>query len=313
MYRMEVECMSIIYDTNWFINRIKEKRPNDYDDYVVLGVYKDSHTPIKMYHKVCKKKFDITPNSFLSGRGCNKCGSRRAGKKMQISLQEAYNRIPDSYIILDEFESVLKRNLMYCEDCGRVFYARVHDLERRPESICQYCNFSNKNKDDDEFKWQVSILVGTDYTFLDKYKDARTSLEVIHNACNHKYHVTPHNFLRGKRCPRCKESHGEAYITDLLERHNIKYIRQKTFDGCVYKHKLLFDFYLPDYNLCIEYDGEQHYHPVKHLGGKKNYDIGHKRDLVKDQFCKDNGIKLLRIPYTVSFDNIYSLIKSYMV
>lgn len=305
--------MSIIYDTKWFINRIKEKRPNDYDEYAVLGIYEDSHTPIEMYHKVCKNKFEITPNSFLNGRGCTKCGHKKAARKQQISLQEAYNRIPDSYTILDNFISINKKNLMYCEDCGRVFYARVHDLERRPDPICQYCTFTNRNKDNDEFKWQIYLLVGDDYTFTDKYKNAITSLEVIHNVCNHRYSVTPHNFLRGKRCPRCKESHGESYIANLLDSHHIKYIRQKTFEGCIYKHKLLFDFYLPDYNLCIEYDGEQHYHSIKYLGGEDNYKVGHKRDLIKNKYCKEHGIKLLRIPYTVSFDNIYSLIKSYMM
>lgn len=303
--------MSIKYDTKWFKRRIKQKRPKDYKDYEVRGIYKDSHTPIKMYHKVCKQEFTMTPNSFLNGRNCNKCSRRKVAKGQRITLQEAYNRIPDSYIILDdEVTSVFADTLMYCKDCGRVFYARIHDLQRYPDSICQYCQFRNKNKDNDEFLWQVSLMVGNEYTFLDNYQGTRTKLIVRHNICNHKYPVTPHNFLRGKRCPICNESKGESYIATLLEQHHIKYERQKKFNNCFYKHKLPFDFYLPAYNLCIEYDGVQHYKPIEIFGGKAEYRVRHKRDLIKSKFCNDNDIKLLRIPYTVSFDNIYQLIKN---
>ena len=303
----------IIYDDKWFARRIRERKPKTYSEYKILGTYQDAHTPIKIYHKVCGTTFSTTPNVFLRGEnGCPICGSRRAGKKQSINLQEVYNRIPDSYILLDNFISVTKRNLFYCEDCGRVFYARVHDLQRNTK-LCPYCMFSNRNKDNDEFKWQVSTIVGNEYEILGTYINARTPVLIRHNKCGMTYKVTPHNFLRGKRCPRCKESHGERYIASLLSGHHIEYIRQKSFEGCTYKHKLLFDFYLPKYNLCIEYDGEQHYHPIKHLGGKKKYIVGKKRDLIKDEFCRDNNIKLLRIPYTVSLENIYPLIKSYIM
>ena len=297
------------YDTNWFKNRIKEKRPYDFNAYVVIGSYVNAHTKIKMFHKTCGRYFSITPNSFLNGRGCHYCGNQSSSEKQKLSLQEVYNRIPDSYIILEQPKSLNERTLFYCEDCGHVFSAMIHDIEKH-KAICHYCRFSNRNKDNDEFKWQVSLLVGTEYTFLDSYVNAHTPLLVKHNKCGMTYKVTPHNFLRGKRCPRCRESHGESYISNLLSKHHIKYIRQKSFDNCKYKHKLLFDFYLPDYNLCIEYDGEQHFHHINYLGVKNKFLLGKKRDKIKDDFCRENNIKLLRIPYTVSFDNIYKLIKN---
>lgn len=75
--------------------------------------------------------------------------------------------------------------------------------------------------------------------------------------------------LHGCGCPICMESTGEKDIRIFLERYNIKYIRQKKFKKCKYKRQLPFDFYLPDSNICIEYDGEQHFIPIKHFGGKK--------------------------------------------
>lgn len=60
-----------------------------------------------------------------------------------------------------------------------------------------------KRKTDEEFKQEIYSLVGDEYTFLDKYVNARTKLRVKHNKCNFIYSVSPHNFLTGKRCPNC--------------------------------------------------------------------------------------------------------------
>jgi len=75
---------------------------------------------------------------------------------------------------------------------------------------------------------------------------------------------------------------------------------------CRNKKELPFDFYLPDYNLCIEYDGIFHYEDIF----DKPYDFktGKKRDKIKTKYCKDNNINLLRIPYW-EFDNIEEILR----
>lgn len=75
----------------------------------------------------------------------------------------------------------------------------------------------------------------------------------------------PNAHLNGNGCPICNESKGEKEIRRYLKDKNIKYKSQKTFDDCKYKQKLQFDFYLPEYNLCIEYNGIQHYIPIDFL------------------------------------------------
>lgn len=300
------------YDTNWFINRIKEKRPNDYNEYEVVGNYVNAHTKIEMVHKVCNRHFMITPNSFLNGKGCPPCGYKRGFKKQQISIDEVYKRIPTSYELLEEPKSVTKRMNFYCKDCGRVIKVSIHGLERNQNPICAYCRFVNNNKDTDEFKWQLSLLVGNEYQVLGNYTNAKTKIEILHTKCNKSYKVTPHNFLRGKRCPYCNQSKGEEYIDSILKEQKVEYFRQYKFKDCVYKKPLPFDFYLPKYKLAIEYDGEQHFKPIKHFGGAHNYLIRKERDKTKTQYCKRKGIKLLRIPYTISFDNINKLIKNYI-
>ena len=79
----------------------------------------------------------------------------------------------------------------------------------------------------------------------------------------------------------------------------IFFIKQKSFNNCrnpKTNKKLFFDFYLPDYNCCIEYDGVQHFEESSLCSDtleERQY-----RDNIKNQYCKDNNIKLIRIPYT---------------
>lgn len=104
--------------------------------------------------------------------------------------------------------------------------------------------------------------------------------------------------LRGltKSCG-CMVSSGEAKLRHIFLENNIDFVPQKTFDGCVYKRKLKFDFYIPSFNLCIELDGGQHDEPVNFFGGEKSFEQLQIRDNIKDDFCAKNNIYLLRIKY----------------
>src|SRR5690606_6725556 len=90
-------------------------------------------------------------------------------------------------------------------------------------------------------------------------------------------------------------------IRFYLTNKNIKFESQKKFNDCKSIRKLPFDFYLPDYNLCIEYDGIQHFEPIDFFGGINSYKNLIKRYAIKSNFCYVNGIELLRIKYN---DNI---------
>jgi site-specific recombinase XerD len=104
-----------------------------------------------------------------------------------------------------------------------------------------------------------------------------------------------------KRCPYCNESHGEKEIMLYLEQKKIKYERQKTFIECKDKRKLPFDFYLPEYNMCVEFDGEQHFR--KHnIWGK--FDSIKKHDKIKNEYCFNNNIHLIRIKFDENIKEI---------
>lgn len=116
------------------------------------------------------------------------------------------------------------------------------------------------------------------------------------------------NNLQG--CPDCKiMSKGENKISKILKTKNISYIREYKFDDCVYNNqKLRFDFYLPEYNICIEYDGRQHYEAIKYYGSEELFKIRRKRDEIKNKYCFKNNIYLIRIPY-YCFSEIENIIK----
>ena len=69
----------------------------------------------------------------------------------------------------------------------------------------------------------------------------------------------------------------------------------------------VFDFYLPDYNLCIEYDGEQHFKPLKHFGGEKDLTERQENDKIKTNYCLENKISLLRIRYDEDIEQALDL------
>lgn len=127
------------------------------------------------------------------------------------------------------------------------------------------------------------------------------------NECGYEWRISPSaRYKHG--CPKCNESKGEKFISSIFDLYNINYISQKTFPDCIYKYVLRFDFYLPDFNVCIEYNGRQHYEPVEYFGGEKQFQLQQQLDQIKRDYCKNNNINLIEIPYW-DFDNIEMILK----
>jgi len=96
----------------------------------------------------------------------------------------------------------------------------------------------------------------------------------------------------------------------LLVDNKINFVSQKMFNECrnPKTNKMLpFDFFLTDLNICIEYDGEQHYKKMRFK--KSNLEKIQYRDNIKTEFCEKNNIKLIRISY-IDIKNIGNIIKS---
>ena len=139
------------------------------------------------------------------------------------------------------------------------------------------------------------------------YINSKTYVDII---CKKHgvFKQTPDGHIQEQGCPKCHLSKGEIKISNFLNQHNIEYIPQKTFEGCISKRKLPFDFYLPEKNIAIEYDGEHHFIRNEFFGGNKELELSKIRDEIKDNYCKNNSINLIRIPY-YDFNEIETILK----
>ena len=129
------------------------------------------------------------------------------------------------------------------------------------------------------------------------------------------WETVAHNLLGYTGCPNCKKSHGEDIIKEYLDNNQIKYEWQKKFDDLYgnYNRKLSYDFYLPLYNVLIEYQGKQHYVPVDLFGGEPALKIRQEYDDRKRKYAKNKHIDLLEINYNDDIEeklNIYFKTKS---
>lgn len=100
------------------------------------------------------------------------------------------------------------------------------------------------------------------------------------------------------------KSLGERLIKDILIENEVDFIQQKRFDDCKHILTLPFDFYLPNYNTCIEFDGIQHFQPIEFFGGEDEFNRLKINDSIKTEYCKLNNINLIRLPYTLSNEEI---------
>ena len=153
------------------------------------------------------------------------------------------------------------------------------------------------------------------YTFikLKKFNNNKSIIEIWCGNPNHNSYEVRFDVFKGNkekegtRCPYCNESKGEKRINSFLLKNNINYLIQYRFEDCKFKYTLPFDFYLPKYNCCIEFDGGQHYKIVDWFGGLDGFVDTKIRDTVKNIYCQQNNIKLIRIPYW-DFDNIEDIL-----
>jgi len=126
--------------------------------------------------------------------------------------------------------------------------------------------------------------------------------------CGTIYKGSVKTLRAGQKSCGCLNSAGELKIAKILTKYHILFKKQKSFDDLigVGGGLLRFDFYLSDYDLLIEYQGEQHYD--KQYGHFiSTYAMIQKHDKLKRKYCKQHNIDLLEIPYT-DYDNIEEIL-----
>lgn len=237
-------------------------------------------------------------------------------KTNQQFIDEVFALHGNEYSVLEEYKGNRIPIKIRHNVCGRVSkFSPSNFLQGHGCNYCAQIDRDRKRRlSNKSFIKKVKDLVGDEYTFLDPYgNNAHEPLRVRHNTCGSVYRVRPYNFLyNNRRCPICNTSIGEQLIKKFLLDNHISFRQQMTFEGCLDIHKLSYDFYLPDNNVLIEYQGIQHYKPIGFFTAEY-FSTQQKHDKIKRDFAKNNNINLLEIPYTCKTKcEVENMLKSYL-
>ena len=289
------------------------------EGYELLDVYTSLVKPIRIK---CPNGHinDILFQSFENGHRCKNCSedeknplfnnfkesdSRFNCGNKKLTIEQAKERADNvGFVIIDNYFNGIKSNVNFKCDKGHIFNSRFDGVIRRKK--CPVCSENGKVF---SYKYVSDYIKSKGDTLISKqYSGINDKLEI---KCNngHLYKVTFQSFRHSNtRCPICYQTKGENKIYNFLVKNKILNMQQYKFEDCKNKKELPFDFYLPEYNLCIEYDGIQHFKPVDFFGGEESFIKTQQRDAIKNDYCKKNNINLLRIPY-LDFDNIENILK----
>lgn len=289
--------------------RLKEINASLRENFQYVG----SKTRLKLKCNNDGYEWETSYSNFVNSKtGCYKC-SKRVLYDIEIK-NNINNRLKEmNASLIDEYnhknnKSILKlkcnidghtwgstyinfiNNKRGCAVCARVLKLNQKESEMRVDKQCK----------------KMSCRLSETFTYN---KTNNTTLKLICDDCNKEWVVGYNNFMsKGSGCPFCKESKGEKEISRLLEEKNIKYEKQKKFKGCKNINNLFFDFYVPDKNTCIEFDGIQHFEKLRFFGGDDGLKKIIHRDNIKNEYCSSNNIKLIRIPY-YEFDKIDKILE----
>lgn len=291
------------YDHEWFLARIKERRPNDYSEYIFLEDYTNSRTRIKTLHKICGKEIQILPNTFISRGGkCPDCARRDAAEHQRKTHEEFEKEIPEGIKPLEEYKGAFVKIRVKCTICYNEYKIKPHDLIRDGRG-CTRCKGAHR-RTLEEVKKEIHKLSEGGYEVVsDHYESTHKPIKIRHLGCGTLYEATRHNFRKGRRCPVCSMSHGELVVKEILDKHRMSYEMQKTFEDLRMVGELSYDFYLPKNKILIEYQGVQHYKPNDFFGGEEEFQKQVIRDELKRQYAQENKYQLLEIPYTIARKN----------
>ena len=293
-----------------------KKKYLQYDYSKVIYINNDTNIILKCnIHNI---EFFIKPRSHLSEKtgGCPECSKnskRVKSKKVQIKPTKEFIK-ESKEIFGDKFDySKCKYNGAYeeivlkCKKHNNTFSVIARNHLKASSGGCKFCKFDNQSKiksltlEEVIDKCKKHPMANSFDFNKTKYFGSQKKMKIF--CRKHGYFtILPDNFYnKYQNCPKCKpKSKGEMYLMNILNKENIKYDYQKSYSDLVDERKLSYDFYLPEYNLLIEYNGKQHYafyeryHRTIHGFHKQLH-----HDWLKRKYAKSNNINLLIINYKI--------------
>lgn len=285
-------------------------------DIEILSEYYNSQIRVKCKCKIDGYEWEALPPNLLTGKGCKKCSeermrqARRKSHEQFISEMEIINK---DIKILENYDGDAKKIKCKCYLHNEIFFITPHHLLEGKTS-CKKCislkNHQSGLKTHEQFV-QDLLNVNLDINVIGEYNGATKRIKV---QCSngHVWEPIASSLLCGYGCPYCKSSKGEEKIKKYLDDNNISFKRQKTFSDLkgIGGYPLSYDFYLPDYNLLIEYQGEFHDGTAK-IQTPEGLERQQKNDLRKKNYAMINNINFLEIWY-YNFNCLENILQNYI-
>ena len=266
-----------------------------------------------MWNCICDCNNDdniVVSGDYLKRSSCPSCGceatKNRIEKNRVNNIGEKYGRLTIVDIIWGD-----DRTKVVCKcDCGNDYIGVKSDVVTGHTRSCG-CLHSETTSLANTKDW-TGYIAKSGVKFIKQYQmnnKGQWVWECKCPLCGNVFYELPAKINNGhtSSCGCQVQSFGESYIKLLLENLEADFIPQYTFEDCKHINILYFDFAIFFNNNLIgllEYDGKQHFEPIEFFGGQEGFEKTKKRDEIKNAYCATHNIPLLRIPYTLSFDNI---------
>lgn len=288
-----------------FTKRVKELVGGEY---TFLEDYTGIRNFLLVRHNGCGGEYEVNPKLFLEGSRCNLCKVNKQRFTNEEFLEKVNALTSGEFTFLSRYVNISTSIPVRHNKCGYVYKVRPDNFLNGRR--CAKCS-GKKTYTTDEFKERIKVLTNGKYEVISEYYKNDVEVKMRHIECGYEYYVKPTNFTSlGLRCRNCSSSasKGEDKVMRKLRSMNVLYEMEYTFKELKNRR---FDFYLPEYNACIEFDGIQHYEPVAYFGGKEKLLYTQKSDKLKNIFCDKNDITLLRIPYW-DIENIDGIVSDFI-
>lgn len=279
------------------------------------SIYKNNRTKIEI---ICSKHgtFMQSPRIHQTYPWCPEC---KEDDRKNIYNKEIIDKCKEVHN--NEYEYPDNQEIYSCNDKIRVICPKHGEFEQKvlnhlySKNKCMKCKTEKSRVGRDEFIQRSNIMHNDsyDYSLIPDNFILTDILTIICKDHGEFKQMAHWHVICGNGCKLCKKrSKNEVLIENILIENNIKYIPFHTFDDCRNINRLIFDFFLPDHKVCIEYNGIQHYKSVEIYGGHKRYEEQLINDGIKVKYCSENNIDLIIIRYDEKTDVKMSEILSYL-
>lgn len=296
---------------------MEQMKIRNIDNITLIGDYKNMSTEILVRCNNCDNIYYAKPQRVLSGHICKNCAIQTRNKKYngrnKRKTHEEFiselNKITNTIIVKEEYKTAKTPILCECLICGTLWKARPTNLLTNKTGCPECAKLSSSLKQSYSHDWfleQIN-LINPDIIIESKYTNNHKNVKCRCSVCENIWHATPSNLLKGTGCPKHNSSHGEMSIIKWFNKNNISYIHQKKFDDLVGVggKPLSYDFYIPENNTLLEYQGNFHDHTDR-IQTDDEFAIRLEHDSRKKKYALDNNYNFFEIWY---YENLEEKLK----